>query len=62
MLEAEILKKVDYQLNLPLLSDWIYIYSGKTMKEWVLSNIPQLDPDYPLQEYAKFIIQQKGFD
>lgn len=42
ILEAEILKKVDYQLNLPLLSDWIYIYSGKTMNEWVLSSIPQL--------------------
>ena len=56
MLQPNILKTVDYKLNIPLASQWLYGLSGKNLPEWVLLCLPSLLPGYSMRKLAERVI------
>jgi hypothetical protein len=43
---------VDYRLNIPLVSDWLFALSGKNLPEWALICFPLLAPGSSMKKLA----------
>ncbi len=56
------MKKIDYQLNFAIASDWVYALSGKKLSEYILSSLPHCPPELPTRRLAEIIVKRNPCD
>lgn len=55
--EILILQRIDYRLNFPLISDYIYALTGKSMPESILLCLPHLAPNSNYRKIAETVVE-----
>lgn len=54
------LKAVNFELNFPLASDWIYALSAKNSPEWILVCLAHMVPGCCLRKLAEVVVEILG--